>query len=586
MRARGTTAGDGEEQGGTARGGQEGHEPWDPRSVPRTPTMLLLLLPLLTLPLHDAGRVRGRVEDARGKPVAGAAVRIQSQVDPALAALEPDLVQVPQRYRVRTGKRGRFAASVSGGSLYRLQAVSADGRSISTVRHAVHANEIVRLTLVPACRLVLEMPRQEQERGGQGGVAWHLLGFDRDRREEFFLMRGEAPAAARTLPPLAPGRYRLRLRTRDARTFEVVLNLRPGEKRRVRPTFRPAALLRVVGPPEALATTHARLPFPFDFPGLQPATVRGPLALPAFGQVLRVAFERHGHATSEARLGPLHPGGSVGFELREGGGRRLELSVRRQDGSPARGRLVLAWEGRRREVRSIDYGGDPAPAAGLPRTEILAIFWDRNGERAVQRLPPAGSPRVEIRTRKGAQLVLSVLGDDGQPLQHARLFLFPATLRRAPGLESLFPTMLNYPDRRGSFRLLALPAGDWELRIEAPFHAPVQAPLTLVTGVVHEETYRLERGYRVHGRLLDPAGEPAAGVLVTMTYPLAGPRTVPLETLTDEAGRFRFDGVPDGEYLIEAGRSRGTRSELARQRVAPGPQEILLRLQDEDPRRK
>jgi len=112
------------------------------------------------------------------------------------------------------------------------------------------------------------------------------------------------------------------------------------------------------------------------------------------------------------------------------------------------------------------------------------------------------------------------------------------------------PLAVANTNARGRFRFTELPAGEYELRVEGWLEGGV--PLTLA-GEEQEVQLTLQHGRRsvLHGQALAPAGEPQAGVTVTLLGE-AGAQTA----VSDAAGRFTFTELGAGEYALEAGGGR------------------------------
>ncbi len=106
----------------------------------------------------------------------------------------------------------------------------------------------------------------------------------------------------------------------------------------------------------------------------------------------------------------------------------------------------------------------------------------------------------------------------------------------------------------GSFRLSVLP-GDYTLRVEAFGYEVLEQDVSLSIGQDLEQGFELVRNPRggIFGLVEDLNGATVAGARVTLL-------DTPLETFTDELGRFMFADVPVGTYELDA-RSFGFLSE-------------------------
>jgi hypothetical protein len=97
--------------------------------------------------------------------------------------------------------------------------------------------------------------------------------------------------------------------------------------------------------------------------------------------------------------------------------------------------------------------------------------------------------------------------------------------------------------------------------------------LTMLAAVVSAPAQTGGGGVSLTGKLIDPSDAPTPGVLVRL-----GASGFRAERLTGEAGDFRFDGLPPGDYLLEA---LAPGFDPVAQRVRIGsrsPQPLLIRL--------
>jgi protocatechuate 3,4-dioxygenase beta subunit len=120
---------------------------------------------------------------------------------------------------------------------------------------------------------------------------------------------------------------------------------------------------------------------------------------------------------------------------------------------------------------------------------------------------------------------------------------------------------------------LAVEPGEYRLEARAPDRQPASVPLSVGAAGVADVRVEMERGLEITGRLLDAAGRPAPGTVVTATGPEAeyGGRT---NTLADAS--FRLGGLAARPYTVVAG------SEIlgfdVRPGVVPGGDAVTLRL--------
>lgn len=116
------------------------------------------------------------------------------------------------------------------------------------------------------------------------------------------------------------------------------------------------------------------------------------------------------------------------------------------------------------------------------------------------------------------------------------------------------------PDAEGRYRVSGLPPGKYKVTIRLPD--------ALTTYRNEEEITVTDRGCaavgwyvtnngRVSGRVVNPDGEPVAGILVGLVDPGGTPKEnhVKLDR-TDAEGNFKFSAVPRGRYLIAVNHTR------------------------------
>lgn len=194
--------------------------------------------------------------------------------------------------------------------------------------------------------------------------------------------------------------------------------------------------------------------------------------------------------------------------------------------------------------------------------------------------------RVEVLDGEQAELTLEApattflegrILEAGTPLAGATLTLNEPEKEGSPSAFFL-PGMGGGPstrtDGKGYFRLGELDAGEYSLRIEHPGRAmPVELDVT-----VREGGDELEVDLDVtiiEGRVLDPLGEPIAGIRVEAKKPsgsdgrraqilmvmddgdgatlMSGPGGEGSKAMTDQDGRFQLRGVqPDTDLVLEA----------------------------------
>ncbi len=530
---------------------------------------------LLSLCLGAQGTLKGRVTGPEG-PIVHARVRVDAQADARLRTLFPDLLPPARSWTTETDDRGAFSLKLPYHSLYRAYAVDTAGNRVSLVRHDLRADSRVRLLMLRGSRPLI---RQRPE----GHLAYQILGRRRESQREFTIARGILGAGA-TLPLLPPGPYRIRLRTASGRAAQASFVLQPATDLVLPLRFQaPARLLLEGVEDQALDSYRVRLPEALRFGGEDEKRSGGGFSLPTFDLLLRIEI---GQGYWESRqLGRIQPGSSYLVTPPRGPGRQLAF----QTGPLAEGaHLMLLWrEGAGVGRRLVTPGtGQAFPLLGrLPNKEILLFYNDGKGHRSIQTAPRNKTGKIQLLPQPGTLLEIQIQGALPREEFHPKLTLLARRLASHPGLTDLYPPGVYYADRRGRIRIPSLPAGSWDLLIEAKRH--VSQPLSLEVGpkpTVLQRTIRLELGYRMHGRVWGPGAVPMAGVLVKLSHPLQRKGLGPLETQSDSEGRFVFEGLSDVRYNLEARTEiQGHTWSARRGQIPPGGEAKDLALADEDP---
>ncbi|MBL8842002.1 MAG: sigma-70 family RNA polymerase sigma factor [Planctomycetes bacterium] len=161
-----------------------------------------------------------------------------------------------------------------------------------------------------------------------------------------------------------------------------------------------------------------------------------------------------------------------------------------------------------------------------------------------------------LRLTRGATIAGTVVGDDGRPVTGARVTLATASVPVNP-YQSIArdPRWLATTDERGAFEVSGAPAGastlvvdhpDWIGAVDGPFDVPA-------SGRASPRRIVLSRGGSIEGVLLDAAGRPAAGRLVTL-FPQrsSGPFSGAVQATSDAAGRFAFGRLESATYQVSS----------------------------------
>ncbi|MCA8948182.1 MAG: sigma-70 family RNA polymerase sigma factor, partial [Planctomycetes bacterium] len=166
------------------------------------------------------------------------------------------------------------------------------------------------------------------------------------------------------------------------------------------------------------------------------------------------------------------------------------------------------------EIRSV--GGDrrmlTATAPGFGCAKVDWVSAERATRVRLLRLRPVPG-----------SLVLTVVDHDGAPIAGAHV-LVGVTMSRSDGShhrivgqvigQDHWPSRFGRTDDLGVFHAEGLPPLSWPIWVGAPGHAPVYRVLDIADAGVTRATLQLTEGARVHGRVIDAEGRPAAGALV------------------------------------------------------------------------
>ncbi|MCK6447699.1 MAG: sigma-70 family RNA polymerase sigma factor [Planctomycetes bacterium] len=179
--------------------------------------------------------------------------------------------------------------------------------------------------------------------------------------------------------------------------------------------------------------------------------------------------------------------------------------------------------------------------------------WCTAGEPAPTGLAVAFYPLdVTIRGR--------VLELDGTPIRGARIIGF--------GAEG------TSTDESGRFQSRASShAPSPLLEVTHPEYVPTQVSVHAARpGVLDDVEVRLERGSRIHGRLVAQDGHPVAGATISTSHLRS------TNTTSDGDGRFEFENAPHrpGRYLVTAEVDGVTIATLERDDPTPPREELLL----------
>ena len=531
-------------------------------------------------------RVFGRVQGPPGKDLDASEIVV---IPWTLGEWDQPIPDHPPKIRrVQGNKAGRFAFEAGGGRPLRGYARNPGLGLVSAVHLRVAPGQALKLNLFPASKLSLpSTPRQ--------AYSWILLGLDRESQRPFLFLWGiQHKGSAEREILLPPGRFQLRLVRRDAASASLDLALAPAEKTRVEPSWERPAFLRtrrtspkaresLLLPPLFSPPGAGRLPIP-EKPGL--------LRVPTLqGLVLRSWIQTGEGLLRAIDLGPFQPGERKSLLLPAGGQRSLtvQLPPSRSSAWAPRQMDILWWDRGRRVRRQISPPGKGHfRIVGIPKGgPIVLVFEDSRGRISYLSTPEGeGSFSLRPDPKPPAGLDLQVFSPDGMPAGSHRIQVQALEI---PGLSqgaiALLGPWNRWTDPRGRLQLRGLPQGAYRVHVPAGLHNEWNKEIRLHSQDLARLRIQLTTGYHLEGVVVDPRGEPVSGALVELSSERIRPTFSPRRTTTDSKGRFRFLGLGEPPYFLEAILVRGAESFLARRRgIQPGKEGIRLILKPEDPK--
>jgi hypothetical protein len=273
---------------------------------------------------------------------------------------------------------------------------------------------------------------------------------------------------------------------------------------------------------------------------------RGPTSAP----LSDVEVERRRVAAFDPSFDPAKPGGGIAGVVKDAGGRAVVGAIvaatrqRGKDEAPAFTRptpriAVTGGDGRFAfaDVLPGDYGLTATADAGAPaRQGKVPVVSGKTSE-------------VTLTLGPGGLLLIGEVTDiGGGAIAGAKALVRSIGVFLRPGDEpGVFQTTA---DDKGVFRV-RLARGDYDVLVTADGYAPMRDRATLTSSEQHRR-YRLNPAARLSGRVLDrKSREPAAGASVWLRLDRLE-SFVDREVAADGEGRFHFDDLPAGGYVVLA----------------------------------
>lgn len=270
---------------------------------------------------------------------------------------------------------------------------------------------------------------------------------------------------------------------------------------------------------------------------------------PTAGAVSEMETERRRVAALDPTFDPAKPSGGIAGVVKDAEGRPVTGAIvaatrqRGRDEVPAFSRAlprvaVTGADGRFQlgDVLPGDYGLTATAPVGAPaRQSKVAVVSGKTSE-------------VTLTLGSGGVLLTGEVTDvGGGAIGGARALIRSMGLFVRPGDE---PAVYQVTaDDKGTFRV-RLAKGDYDVTVRADGYAPVRDRAPLTEDRVRR--YRLNPAARLSGRVLDrQSREPAAGASVWLRLDRMD-SFVDREVASDGDGRFQFDDLAAGGYVVLA----------------------------------
>lgn len=522
----------------------------------------------LALSLAESATLRGTVSDAQsGKPIAGAEVELRSNDDGISSVVTDD--------------RGQYELSFTPGS-YLLQASE---EAHLTARRTLTFREGESRTLDVALEGGLTVVGRVVD-GRDQPVADAHVGLEAADFGEGEQVHRDATTDADgrfTLSGLREGAHVLSVDAEGHPSIEQALSV-PSAALTLR--LADGAILEgvVLGPQGPVK--GARVELAGERPGMLGSAVADEAGhfelsgLPA-GRATAVAIAS-GFAASEPSPLALRDGARAHLDLRLSEGLALRGKVVDDRGRPVPDAMVEAYleTGARAPLPGRNVSATSGPDGTFALTGLregsyrMFAYHDGLAQGPAQTVS-AGTSEVELKLLRTGRITGRVLSRSGAPL---RRFM-------VEGQE--------FHSTDGAFVLRDVSPDAAEIIVEGPFPS-VLVPVSAKPGeVVDVGTVLVDDGEPLAGRVLTGDGQPAPGVEVTALppgYEAGGPAMTdddgsprpdafldsPRSVMTDPDGRFAFDHLRRGSYLVQAKAQSGT---SAPQRVSTGSAQVELVLQ-------
>jgi len=199
-------------------------------------------------------------------------------------------------------------------------------------------------------------------------------------------------------------------------------------------------------------------------------------------------------------------------------------------------------------------------------------------------LAPGEARTIDCRIESGAQIVGRAREADGRPAEGVEIWLAPARAAEAAFFMYLDSTSARRTkvDANGSFRFDTVPVGNWSVgpgpsaeRDPASDPAPVAQHIVIAPGLPEILVdIVVERGVLISGRVLDPAGRPAAFAWI-QAWRIGTAQHI--DAHSAPTGEFQLGPLVAGEWALSAAAS-GSFVKSNPVTVAAGARDVVLRI--------
>jgi len=300
-----------------------------------------------------------------------------------------------------------------------------------------------------------------------------------------------------------------------------------------------------------------------------------------------LSLTKKGHIPAVEPKVSLRGGRTTRLELLLRRASALDLLVRGADGKPLEeAAATIVTEGddgkhlpqseqerlSEQEVKTDDEGRarlDLLPV-GIPLR--IAVHHPDHAPSSLGVLLEGAETAKEIRLQTGGALRLNLVDGEKAPVPGARVHLASADARDLDLVNDPPPT-----GEDGTLVLPHLPAGRYSLRIQAAGYRPrtVRGVEMADRGTAEVGPVEMLPGLVVAGRVLTEEEDPIPDAKVTAAFHEEG-RKMEASAESDEEGRFRIEGLPEGVADVEAEAEGRISQEVPR--VPAGTTDLELRL--------